>query len=621
MKNVSERLELLERSVVLAGVGGWELDVESKTIKWDDVMFEVHDLPKDFEVTHTNIIALYKSGADELAVAYKNAIEFGTPWELELEMETPKGKRWMRSLGRAHFENGRCTKLYGATMDIDKQKRAEDALRSSEERFRSMIYNNSDIISLVDEKGTLLYQSASLTQTMQWSENELAGRNFFTLVHPDDLPHVKVLFSEVLSKPGLGPTIRFRLNDKDGGYVHIEARGNNQLANPHINALVVNSRDITETIKAEQELAESLARAQVLSKYYESIVENKSFYVVKIDLHGNFTFANSHYKNVFGADDDQMNLSSFEGLGSEEHKVLKEVLEHCITDPSKSQVCIIRRNDNQGNLISIKWELCALVEEDGSAKEVQGIGFDVTEQVETLKETKRLLEVTTVQNSKLRSFAHIISHNIRNHSANLSGLVELLMDSYVEEEKGAYTQLIKASADNLEKTILDLNKIISINQESGVPKETKCLRTEIYKTIQIFSLKILKLDADLKIEVDPKFHVRVIPSFLDSVLLNLIDNAFKYRSDDRKTVLTLSAYSEGDYVVLSISDNGKGIDLKQHGSKVFGLYKTFHGNRDARGMGLYIVKSQMEDMGGRIELESEVDQGTTFKVYFKKGLN
>ena len=195
------------------------------------------------------------------------------------------------------------------------------------------------------------------------------------------------------------------------------------------------------------------------------------------------------------------------------------------------------------------------------------------------------------------------------------------MDSSVEEEKGAYTQLIKASADNLEKTILDLNKIISINQESGVPKETKCLRTEIYKTIQIFSLKILKLDADLKIEVDPKFYVRVIPSFLDSVLLNLIDNAFKYRSDDRRTVLTLSAQSEGDYVVLSIADNGKGIDLKQHGSKVFGLYKTFHGNRDARGMGLYIVKSQMEDMGGRIEVESEVEKGTTFKVYFKKGLN
>jgi signal transduction histidine kinase len=260
------------------------------------------------------------------------------------------------------------------------------------------------------------------------------------------------------------------------------------------------------------------------------------------------------------------------------------------------------------------------VEKDGTATEVQGIGFDITEQVETLKETKRLLEITTVQNSKLRSFAHIISHNIRNHSANLSGLVELLMDSSVEEEKGTFTELIKASADNLEKTILDLNKIISINQESGVPKETRCLRTEIYKSIQIFSLKILKLDAEFKIDVDPKLYVHVIPSFLDSVLLNLIDNAFKYRSDERKIVLSITAQSEGDFIVLTIKDNGKGIDLKQHGSKVFGLYKTFHGNPDARGMGLYIVKSQIEDMGGRIELESEVNVGTTFNVYFKKGL-
>jgi PAS domain S-box-containing protein len=505
-------------------------------------------------------------------------------------------------------------------MDIDKQKKSEDELRASEERFRSLIYNNSDIISLLDAQGTLLYQSASLTQTMQWSENELAGKNLFSLMHPDDVPQVMELFKEFISKPGLGPRVRFRLMDKKDGYVHVEARGNNQLANPHIKALVVNSRDITETLKAEQELADSLAHGQVLSKYYESIVENKSFYVVKIDLNGNLTFANKHYKNIFGADNNQMNLSSFEGLGFDEHKLLKDLLNQCVQNPDRSQMCIIRRNDFEGNLISIKWELCALVEKDGTATEVQGIGFDITEQVETLKETKRLLEITTVQNSKLRSFAHIISHNIRNHSANLSGLVELLMDSSVEEEKGTFTELIKASADNLEKTILDLNKIISINQESGVPKETRCLRTEIYKSIQIFSLKILKLDAEFKIDVDPKLYVHVIPSFLDSVLLNLIDNAFKYRSDERKIVLSITAQSEGDFIVLTIKDNGKGIDLKQHGSKVFGLYKTFHGNPDARGMGLYIVKSQIEDMGGRIELESEVNVGTTFNVYFKKGL-
>jgi len=618
--NTSEQIKLLKRSVVLAGVGSWEFDVESNCITWDEVMFELHDLAESFQVTHDNILALYKSGSEKLLEAYTNAIQSGTPWELELELETKNGSKWMRSLGRAHFENGRCTKLYGATMDIDKQKKSEDELRASEERFRSLIYNNSDIISLLDAQGTLLYQSASLTQTMQWSENELAGKNLFSLMHPDDVPQVMELFKEFISKPGLGPRVRFRLMDKKDGYVHVEARGNNQLANPHIKALVVNSRDITETLKAEQELADSLAHGQVLSKYYESIVENKSFYVVKIDLKGNLTFANKHYKNIFGADNNQMNLSSFEGLGFDERKLLKDLLSQCVQNPDRSQICIIRRNDFEGNLISIKWELCALVEKDGTAKEVQGIGFDITEQVETLKETKRLLEITTVQNSKLRSFAHIISHNIRNHSANLSGLVELLMDSSVEEEKGTFTELIKASADNLEKTILDLNKIISINQESGVPKETRCLRTEIYKSIQIFSLKILKLDAEFKIDVDPKLYVQVIPSFLDSVLLNLIDNAFKYRSDERKIVLSITAQSEGDFIVLTIKDNGKGIDLKQHGSKVFGLYKTFHGNPDARGMGLYIVKSQIEDMGGRIELESEVNVGTTFNVYFKKGL-
>ena len=106
---------------------------------------------------------------------------------------------------------------------------------------------------------------------------------------------------------------------------------------------------------------------------------------------------------------------------------------------------------------------------------------------------------------------------------------------------------------------------------------------------------------------------------MDSILLNLIDNAFKYRKEDQPLILEFTAEEDDDYIVLKISDNGVGLDLDQHGSKIFGLYKTFHGNKDARGMGLFIVKSQVEDMGGKIEVSSVVGEGTTFTVYFKKG--
>ena len=93
--NISERIELLSRSVVLAGVGSWELDVDSKIVTWDEVMFELHDLKGRTEISHTEILELYDTGADQLSVAYLAAMEKGTPWELELQVNIPNGKRWV----------------------------------------------------------------------------------------------------------------------------------------------------------------------------------------------------------------------------------------------------------------------------------------------------------------------------------------------------------------------------------------------------------------------------------------------------------------------------------------------------------------------------------------------
>lgn len=615
--NLHVHLDLLKRSVELAGVGSWEYDPASNTMKWDNIMYKIHEKPDDFKPDPDSVLQTYGIYMEEMRLAWNAAIQKGESWEKELELLMPSGLKWIRCLGKPLMVDGVCKGIFGVVQDIDKQKRSEEALRNSEERFKSLIQNNSDIISLVDPSGKLLFQSSSITQVMHWEENELAGKNFFELIHPDDLPRVVEEFKKIIVHPGLSPVMRFRIIDKNGDFLHIEARGNNQIHNPHIGALVVNSREISDLVRAEKHLRDSEERAKVLSKYYESIVESKSFFVVKFNSQGQITFSNSHYRTTFGRGASD-HLSIFDGLVKEDVKSLSELLLEC-PDFTVSEFIIKRTNYDEDN-VSVKWEFSATRNEVGQIIEYQGVGFDITEQIDSLRETKRLLEITTVQNSKLRSFAHIISHNIRNHSANLSGLVELLMETESQEEQGAFTQLIKASADNLEKTILDLNKIIAINQEAGVPREMRNLRSEIYKTIEIFSLKILKLNVEMKIEVNPHIQVRVVSSFLDSILLNLIDNAFKYRKEDRPLILEFTSDEDEDYVVLKISDNGVGVDLDQHGSKIFGLYKTFHGNKDARGMGLFIVKSQVEDMGGKIEVSSVVGEGTTFTVYFKKGV-
>jgi signal transduction histidine kinase len=109
-----------------------------------------------------------------------------------------------------------------------------------------------------------------------------------------------------------------------------------------------------------------------------------------------------------------------------------------------------------------------------------------------------------------------------------------------------------------------------------------------------------------------------VPAYIESIFLNLTTNAIKYRDPEKEPTLTIQSYIEDQFIVLSVEDNGKGIDLERYGNKIFGMYKTFHGNKDARGIGLFITKNQIESMGGTIEVESEVGVGTKFRVKLLK---
>ncbi len=112
--------------------------------------------------------------------------------------------------------------------------------------------------------------------------------------------------------------------------------------------------------------------------------------------------------------------------------------------------------------------------------------------------------------------------------------------------------------------------------------------------------------------------LNLIHSYLDSILLNLLTNAIKYKSPERKPIVRARTTFEDDQLKLYFSDNGLGIDLERYGDRIFGLYQRFHEHADSKGLGLYIVNSQVRAMGGTIEVESEVNKGTTFIITFKK---
>lgn len=253
------------------------------------------------------------------------------------------------------------------------------------------------------------------------------------------------------------------------------------------------------------------------------------------------------------------------------------------------------------------------------SKEIIGIRgvFQDIDDIKT-KELKlqKSIDIIASQNSRLFNFAHIVSHNLRSHTSNLSLLVQLIEGIDDPEEKIALIKDIKQISSSLNTTIVHLNEIVAIHtnrhQEKKPVKFQDALKIVIHGIGQMISVSKSKIESDFTAFDEIKY----IPAYLESVLLNLITNAIKYKHPDRDPVIKIKTYKEGSKRFLKVSDNGRGIDMELFKDKIFGMYKTFHYNKDAVGIGLFLTKNQVESLDGSISVESEVNEGTTFTIEF-----
>ncbi len=256
-------------------------------------------------------------------------------------------------------------------------------------------------------------------------------------------------------------------------------------------------------------------------------------------------------------------------------------------------------------------------DEDGRALRMVGTNWDITEKKTAEKKLKNLLDISNEQNKSLMNFAHIVSHNLRSHASNLSMLTGFLMKEDKEEEKQKLVQMLDEAAESLNETVQTLNEVVQV--KTGT--EEKMRPVKLFQAVEAVekNLSILIKDTNTlcELQIDKDLEVNVIKAYLDSVLLNLFTNSLKYKSPDRDLRIKVKAERKDQKVLLSFKDNGLGINLERYGDKIFGMYKTFHRHKDAKGIGLFITKNQMESMNGKIGVESAVGEGTTFHLEFR----
>lgn len=268
---------------------------------------------------------------------------------------------------------------------------------------------------------------------------------------------------------------------------------------------------------------------------------------------------------------------------------------------------------------SVVWlrDIVSVISEKDQPITLRGIVVDIRETKRAQQELNDSFNLVNEQNKRLLNFSYIVSHNLRSHTSNIQAIASLIERTDSDEEKDEMIQLLKTVSCSLNETLINLNKVVSIQTSIDVSRDSLNLATYTHKILHVLNDQIVLKQAEVINEIPSDVEVLYNPAYLESVLLNFIFNAIRYSHPQRKPRIQLTCSREDGQVVLMVSDNGIGIDLEKYGHQLFGMYKTFNDNPDSKGVGLFISKNQIEAMGGKVTVASVVGEGTTFKIYFK----
>lgn len=250
---------------------------------------------------------------------------------------------------------------------------------------------------------------------------------------------------------------------------------------------------------------------------------------------------------------------------------------------------------------------------DGQQQPIKMVGAmqDITEQKHAEMERDRITTDLLQRNKDLEQFTYIVSHNLRAPLANIKGLMALMKE---EMPLTPVLDMLHTSAERLDEVVMDLNEILKVRNGISEKKEA----VEFAGLVNDISNSLNHIITTEKVAIHTDFSkmdfLFTLKSYLYSIFYNLICNSIKYRQPNMPPVISIRSSVEGNEVLLEFSDNGLGIDLSRNQHKVFGLYKRFHQHTDGRGLGLFMVKTQIEALQGTVSIESEVNKGTTFRI-------
>jgi signal transduction histidine kinase len=241
-----------------------------------------------------------------------------------------------------------------------------------------------------------------------------------------------------------------------------------------------------------------------------------------------------------------------------------------------------------------------------------------------VEKTQHLAQANTelmMHNNELRQYSFMLSHNLKGPIASLKGLMPLIDHEEVSEHNEEVISHLDRTVETLEDVFIDLNTIIDLRHDLYRINQRIDLKDEILEEAKEIFKEVSEDEYELNLELKKLPVIFSNKQKVRDIISNLLTNSLKFRAKERKLKISITSDEDPVHYLFTITDNGRGIDLNQFGNKIFKLYQQFQLEQEGKGMGLYLVKMQAESLGGRVEVESEPDKYTTFKVLVKKPID
>lgn len=483
--------------------------------------------------------------------------------------------------------------------DITERKRAEEALRKSEELFRAIIEKSHDVTSLVGRDGSILYVSPSIQKVVGFSPAERIGRPFYELIYPEDRPKMMGFYDFVLKHPGETVSGRARILHKEGMWREVEGTATNHLDNPDVGAIILNYRDITEKVLAEERALENQER-------YRSLVESMPDAVLVHD-DKKVLFVNPAALRLTRALSEKdlietpfWDMIPFEGRENVLQRVRRVMDEGLSNEPAERT--IFRKDGSPVEVL-----VTSVPFMDRGRRVVLAILSDVSARKEAERKAQRFQRLAA-----LGEMAAGMAHEIRNPTAAISVQAQyLLRKTAVESPTYESLKDIIVQCERLETLVRDT---LDYSPEKHFEERTEVTpRALLDRALWLAQAQFGPSHARTQVVLDAPEDQAVIPvhpTRMERVLVNLVINAFQAMPETGGHLL-LKSEIKGKYHVFRIEDDGKGFTEEEMAR----LFEPFYTSRKmGSGLGLAICQKIVGEHQGQIRAERVSPHGAAFII-------